>query len=170
MMTGRDSRPAVDGGLARHIPVLGARIAEFLNVRAGGVYVDATFGAGGYTRAILAAANSKVIGIDRDPNVIAQGRALIESFPDKLVLVEGRFSNLDSIVARTGHAAIDGVVHTLSDVVTAEHLPPKILIIHRFTDNMITNAWEIAPNKNVQVVVTMDGFGTPGTMRRSPPA
>ena len=57
MMAGRGGgQPAADGGLARHIPVLGRPAVEFLNVRDGGVYIDATFGAGGYTRAILDAA------------------------------------------------------------------------------------------------------------------
>ena len=67
MMTGSDSgSPAVAGGLARHIPVLGRPVVDFLKPRDGGVYIDATFGAGGYTRAILAAADCQVIGIDRD--------------------------------------------------------------------------------------------------------
>jgi hypothetical protein len=65
------------------------------------------------------------------------------------------------VVGTLDGATIDGVVRTLSDVVAANHLPPKILIVHRFTDDMVTNAWEIAPNQNVQVVVTMDGFGPP---------
>ena len=47
MMAGSGSRPAAAGGLARHIPVLGGRVVEFVDVREGGVYVDATFGAGG---------------------------------------------------------------------------------------------------------------------------
>ena len=113
MMVSRDSKPAVDGGLARHIPVLAARIVEFLNIRDGGVYVDATFGAGGYSRAILAAAATRVIGIDRDPVVGACGRALIDTFPGRLVLAEDRFSNLDSVVVACGHEAVDGVVFDL---------------------------------------------------------
>jgi 16S rRNA (cytosine1402-N4)-methyltransferase len=113
MMVSRDSSPAVDGGLARHIPVLAARIVEFLNVRDGGVYVDATFGAGGYSRAILAAAATRVIGIDRDPVVGVSGRALADTFPGRLVLAEDRFSNLDSVVVACGHEAVDGVVFDL---------------------------------------------------------
>ena len=71
-MTGSDGH-AVAGGSARHIPVLGRRIVEWLGVRDGGLYVDATFGAGGYTQAILATPGARVIGIDRDQSAIAQG-------------------------------------------------------------------------------------------------
>jgi hypothetical protein len=66
------------------------------------------------------------------------------------------------VVGSLDAAAIDGAIHTLSSLVASEHLPPKILIVHRFTDAMVTNAWEIAHDPNVQVVVTMDGFGPPG--------
>ena len=73
-MTGSDS-DAVAGGPARHIPVLGRRIVAWLGVRDGGLYVDATFGAGGYTQAILATPGTRVIGIDRDQSAIARGAA-----------------------------------------------------------------------------------------------
>ena len=65
MMAGGGSS-AVAGGPALHIPVLGRHAVSFLKPREGGVYIDGTFGAGGYTRAILAAADCKVIGVDRD--------------------------------------------------------------------------------------------------------
>jgi len=66
------------------------------------------------------------------------------------------------VVGSLDASTIDGAVRTLSDLVASEHLPPKILIIHRFTDSMVTNAWEIAhTDPNVQVIVTMDGFGPP---------
>jgi hypothetical protein len=65
------------------------------------------------------------------------------------------------VVGTLDAAAIDGVVRTLSELVASEHLPPKILIVHRFTDAMITNAWEISHDRNVQVITTMDGFGPP---------
>ena len=77
MMAGSDGPRAVAGGLARHVPVLGRSAIELLNVRDGGTYVDATFGAGGYTRAILAAAPARVIGIDRDQRAIACGADLV---------------------------------------------------------------------------------------------
>src|SRR5690349_10207179 len=67
------------GGSIPHIPVLGAQAVEFLNVHNGGIYIDGTFGAGGYTRAIFAAANCKVIGIDRDQSAIALGANLVQA-------------------------------------------------------------------------------------------
>lgn len=109
MTTGSGSA-AVAGGLARHIPVLVRRAIGWLDVRAGGVYVDATFGAGGFSRAILATAGTRVIGIDRDPNAIMHGAALVDEARGRLDLVENCFSNLQSIVGRTGHAAVDGIV------------------------------------------------------------
>src|SRR5207344_3430449 len=96
-MTAGGGGSAVAGGLALHIPVLGRPAVEFLKVRDGGVYIDGTFGAGGYTRAILAAANCKVIGIDRDQTAIALGAGLVEQAGGRLTLIEDRFSNLDAI-------------------------------------------------------------------------
>jgi 16S rRNA (cytosine1402-N4)-methyltransferase len=113
MMASRDSGDAVAGGLARHIPVLGRPTVEFLNVRAGGVYIDATFGAGGHTRAILAAADCNVIGIDRDQDAIARGADLVHSAGGRLVLVEDRLSNLQEVAHARGHDAVDGVVFDL---------------------------------------------------------
>ena len=72
---------AVAGGLARHIPVLARQAVEFLNVRDGGVYIDGTFGAGGYTRAMLEAADCSVIGIDRDRARSRAGFDLVEAAP-----------------------------------------------------------------------------------------
>jgi 16S rRNA (cytosine1402-N4)-methyltransferase len=108
-MMGGDSH-AVAGGPARHIPVLARRAVEWLAVRHGGVYVDATFGAGGYTRAILQAPGAQVIGIDRDQGAVARGAGLVAEAHGRLELVEDRFSNLQSIA---GRAAVDGVVFDL---------------------------------------------------------
>src|SRR5581483_9642696 len=91
MMAGGDG-PAVAGGPALHIPVLGPQAVGFLNVRDGGVYIDGTFGAGGYTRAILAAARCNVIAIDRDQSAIAMGADLVEEAGGRLALIEDRFS------------------------------------------------------------------------------
>src|SRR6516162_1108437 len=94
MMASRDSKGAVAGGPARHIPVLARRAVEFLAVRKGGIYIDATFGGGGYSREILAVAECTVIGIDRDQSALARGADLVAAAGGCLVLIEDRFSNL----------------------------------------------------------------------------
>jgi 16S rRNA (cytosine1402-N4)-methyltransferase len=104
---------AVAGGLARHIPVLVLRVVEFLAVRAGGIYLDATFGAGGYTSAILAAAPAKVIGLDRDQSAIAGGADLVQAAAGRLTLVQSRFSQLAQVAHDFGHDTVDGIVFDL---------------------------------------------------------
>jgi 16S rRNA (cytosine1402-N4)-methyltransferase len=93
-----------------HIPVLGRQAVELLKPSDGGIYVDATFGAGGYSRAILDTAGTRVIGIDRDRSAIAGGFDLVDRSDGRLTLVEDRFSNLAEICAAEGVAAVDGVV------------------------------------------------------------
>jgi 16S rRNA (cytosine1402-N4)-methyltransferase len=90
--------------------VLAQPAVEMLNVRDGGIYIDGTFGAGGYTSSILAAANSHVIAIDRDQGAVANGAGLVESANGRLSLIEARFSELDRVAEKFGAAAVDGVV------------------------------------------------------------
>src|ERR1700694_3336608 len=94
----------------RHIPVLGRQAIEMLSPRDGGIYVDATFGAGGYSRVILDTAGARVIGIDRDRSAIADGLDLVDRSGGRLTLVEDRFSNLTEVCAAQGLDAVDGVV------------------------------------------------------------
>jgi 16S rRNA (cytosine1402-N4)-methyltransferase len=94
----------------RHIPVLGRQAIGMLSPRDGGIYVDATFGAGGYSRAILAIPGTRVIGIDRDRSAITGGFDLVDRSGGRLTLVEDRFSNLAEICAAQGIQGVDGVV------------------------------------------------------------
>jgi 16S rRNA (cytosine1402-N4)-methyltransferase len=110
MMAGSDGTRAAAGGLARHVPVLGRQVAEYLRARDGGVYIDGTFGAGGHARAILQVPGTRVIGIDRDQSAVAGGFGLVEEAAGRLVLVEERFANLDEVARGQGHAAVDGVL------------------------------------------------------------
>lgn len=112
-MTGSDSKLAVAGGPARHIPVLGRTATSYLNVRDGGVYIDATFGAGSYSREILAAARASVIAIDRDPRAVASGAALARNAGGRFVLTQSRFSRLEAVAQSAGHANVDGAVFDL---------------------------------------------------------
>ncbi|MEA2794796.1 MAG: rRNA (cytosine1402-N4)-methyltransferase, partial [Bradyrhizobium sp.] len=94
----------------RHIPVLGREAVEMLKPDDGGIYVDATFGAGGYSRAILEIAGTRVIGIDRDRSAVTAGFDLVDRSDGRLTLVEDRFSNLAEICAAQGVNSVDGVV------------------------------------------------------------
>lgn len=93
-----------------HVPVLLAEVLDALAVRADAIYVDGTFGAGGYSRAILAAADCRVIAIDRDPDAIRGGQALLAEAQGRLVLVEGRFGDMLRIVREQGISSVDGIV------------------------------------------------------------
>ncbi len=93
----------------RHVPVMLDAVLAHLAPRPGETIVDGTFGFGGYTRGILGAGAS-VIAIDRDPEAIAGGAALVAAQAGRLDLVHGRFGDLDTIAAEAGHPAVDGVV------------------------------------------------------------
>ncbi|MDP1626966.1 16S rRNA (cytosine(1402)-N(4))-methyltransferase RsmH [Parvibaculum sp.] len=97
-------------GATPHVPVMLADVLDVLKPRDGGLYVDGTFGAGGYTRAILGAADCAVLAIDRDPTAIVRGRALATEFAGRLTLIEGRFGDMERLVRALGHASVDGVV------------------------------------------------------------
>ena len=86
----------------RHISVLGREAVAYLAPRADGVYVDATFGAGGYSRMILDLAGTRVIGIDRDRTAIAGGFDLVDGAGGRLTLVEARLSDLAEVCAAHG--------------------------------------------------------------------
>ena len=93
----------------RHRPVLLAEVLRLLAPRDGGIYVDGTFGAGGYSSAILESADCRVLGIDRDPRAIADGATLADRFAGRLRLIEGRFGEMTDLLAAEGVAAADGV-------------------------------------------------------------
>lgn len=92
-----------------HAPVLLAEVMEALAPRAGDVIIDATFGAGGYTRAILAT-GATVIALDRDPTVQPHAEAVANDYPGKFRLVRTPFSGLAEAFADSGEARLDGVV------------------------------------------------------------
>ena len=90
-----------------HVPVMLAEVLDALGPRDGATYVDGTFGAGGYTRAILDAADTRVLAIDRDPSAIRAGQALAEAYGGRLSLLEGRFGDMEALV---GDVPVDGIV------------------------------------------------------------
>ena len=111
MNKGRSAAPpGAAGGPARHIPVLRDRAIEALAVTPGSLYLDATFGAGGYTRAILATEGTRVVALDRDPSAIAAGAALANAFAGRLQLIAARFGDLVAAAERAQCDAFDGIV------------------------------------------------------------
>jgi len=95
---------------APHIPVMREEVLASLEPKASEIYVDATFGAGGYTRAILDAAECTVVAIDRDPSAIAAGAELVSEMTGRLQLLQGRFGDLENLLHSIDVTAVDGVV------------------------------------------------------------
>ncbi len=92
-----------------HVPVMLAEVLAVLQPKDNGIYVDGTFGGGGYSRALLQAADCTVVAIDRDPQAIERGQSLQAEYPDRLVLVQGRFSQMDALLSPLGIDKVDGV-------------------------------------------------------------
>ena len=93
-----------------HISVMTQEVLSGLKLRDGGTYIDGTFGQGGYTRAILDAATTRVFGIDRDPAAITFGTKLISKYDGRLTLLQGCFGDMVSIMADEGISRVDGVM------------------------------------------------------------
>ncbi|HRL06506.1 MAG TPA: 16S rRNA (cytosine(1402)-N(4))-methyltransferase RsmH [Brevundimonas diminuta] len=92
-----------------HAPVLLAEVIEALAPKAGDVIIDATFGAGGYTRAILER-GADVVALDRDPTVRPFAEAVARDFPDRFQLIRTPFSGLAEAFEESGKAKLDGAV------------------------------------------------------------
>jgi len=92
-----------------HVPVMVGEMLDALAVRAGGAYLDATFGAGGYSRAILDAGAGRVFAIDRDPAAAARARQLAAEQP-RLTVLEGRFGDMADLLAPHAVHRLDGIV------------------------------------------------------------
>jgi 16S rRNA (cytosine1402-N4)-methyltransferase len=104
---------AVGGDPAEHVPVLLDAVLAILTPREGAVYVDCTFGTGGYSVALLAVAHCRVFGIDRDPGAVRRGRVLAEDYGGRLTIIEGRFGEMTGLLAPLALAPIAGVVFDL---------------------------------------------------------
>ena len=92
---------------APHVPVLVSQVIDALAIREGETLVDGTFGAGGYTRAMLGAGAGRVIAFDRDPDAVEAGRSLV---PDpRLTLISERFSLMDRVLAERGIGLVDAI-------------------------------------------------------------
>jgi 16S rRNA (cytosine1402-N4)-methyltransferase len=94
---------------ALHQPVLLTEVVTALSPRDGAIYVDGTFGAGGYSRALLEAANCTVFAIDRDPDAVNGAKPLLERYAGRLHILQGRFGDMADLLSRQGISAVQGV-------------------------------------------------------------
>jgi 16S rRNA (cytosine1402-N4)-methyltransferase len=92
-----------------HVPVLLEETLAALDPRDDALYLDGTFGGGGYSRALLEAARCRVVAIDRDPAAVRGGDALAQRFPGRLTIIEGRFGEMERLLSPLGIEALHGV-------------------------------------------------------------
>ncbi len=93
-----------------HIPVMLNQVIEHLQPKANGTYIDCTFGAGGYSKAILASCTCKLYAIDQDPSVVEYAK---EIEPDRFQFISQNFANLHEIAKQYDLKNIDGIVFDL---------------------------------------------------------
>lgn len=93
-----------------HIPVMLAEVLKTLSPKDGEIYIDGTFGAGGYSRAILSAATCTVYALDRDPDARIFAEALMQEFPERFIFIVGNFAQMCELLAEKGVQEVDGVV------------------------------------------------------------
>lgn len=92
-----------------HIPVMANELVAILMPTDGKTYLDGTFGAGGYTRALLEAADCKVWGIDRDPIAVELGHQLAAWYSGRLTVLRGRYSKMAKLLGEVGVEQLDGI-------------------------------------------------------------
>lgn len=96
--------------MSGHIPVMLDEVLATLAPRDGGIYLDGTFGGGGYASAILEKVSCTLWAIDRDPDAIDRGASLVARFPGRLHLLHGRFGDMVALLDQAGVTELDGVV------------------------------------------------------------
>ena len=92
-----------------HRPVMVREVLRALEPRDGAIYLDGTFGAGGTTQALLAAADCRVWAIDRVPEAVRRGETLAPRFQNRLTVIEGRFGDMDALVMARDLETVDGI-------------------------------------------------------------
>jgi 16S rRNA (cytosine1402-N4)-methyltransferase len=109
----RSPAAAEAGRPAAHVPVLVEAVVAALQPRDDALYVDATFGGGGHSRALLGAAHCQVLALDRDPEAARRGRDLAPGYGGRLRVVEGRFGEMVQLLGPTATGPIAGIAFDL---------------------------------------------------------
>lgn len=102
-----------DSKSSEHLPVMVSEMLRALEPKAGEVFVDGTFGGGGYSMALLDSTDCRVFGIDRDPDAIVRGQKMVARYSGRLVLIKGHFSDMATLILQAGEKKVDGVAMDL---------------------------------------------------------
>ena len=137
-----------------HRPVMLSEVLAVLDPRDGGVYLDGTFGAGGYSRAILDAADCVVWAIDRDPDAIRRGEDLAAAYSGRLRLIHGHFGDMAALLQARGVALIDGIALDLG--VSSPQLDEPERGFSFRTDGPLDMRMDTTGTSAADVVNTMD--------------
>lgn len=95
--------------MSAHLPVMVSDVVAALRPQAGEIFVDGTFGRGGYSRALLDEAACTVYAIDRDPEAVRAARDMASGYDGRLKVIEGCFGQMDRLLADAGVSAVDGI-------------------------------------------------------------
>jgi 16S rRNA (cytosine1402-N4)-methyltransferase len=96
-----------------HLPVMTDEVLRHLQPERGGLFVDCTVGLGGHAQALLEAGASRVLGLDRDPDALAQARTALATWGDRVDLVHADYRSLDEVLDARGVAVADGALADL---------------------------------------------------------
>ena len=136
-----------------HIPVLLKEVVEALAPKENGVYLDGTFGAGGYTVAVLDAASCVVWAIDRDPEALAHGESLFARYPERFHLVHGRFGDMVELLNTRGVSGVDGIALDLG--ISSMQIDARARGISSLRDGPLDMRMEKSGRSAADVVNTM---------------
>jgi 16S rRNA (cytosine1402-N4)-methyltransferase len=107
---GEGEAPLAAGGPTGHTPVLLKHVLDILRPSGGMSYIDGTFGARGYSRAILDSADCRLLALDRDPRAIADAKDTVNTYSPRLVLKLARFGDMAEAARESGFSPADGIV------------------------------------------------------------
>ena len=94
-----------------HVPVLLKEVIQALEIQDGNIFVDGTYGRGGYSQAILEAkAGTQVWGLDRDPEAIAHGKEMQHAYPGRFTILQGCFGAMEAVLSDHHVTSVDGIV------------------------------------------------------------
>ncbi len=137
----------------RHRPVMVETVLEFLAPRPGGRYVDGTVGDGGHTKAVLEAAapTGRVLGIDRDPAMVARASRRLAPFGERIMLVHGDYRDLARHLTEAGWKEIDGMLLDLG--LSSHHLETSERGFSFMIDGPLDMRYDPAQTLTARVIV-----------------